>query len=323
MNRRALPKKHSVEEPVDTIVAPASVNGAMAIEDSTRCAGAKLCRELLGILRNDAPGAIKGEDAEHVHRMRIAVRKLRIVLQLWNGQIDKKISERLKEEIRWLTGLLGRARDADILEIRFEAQWAGELFTGQFKQYIRQKLEQKGSAAKAELASALASGRFERLLVSFEHLFDPKTRGDVDPPLRDMVPHYFSFAVKKVGRYAGRNLDYSELHSLRITFKRLRYISEFFGDFYPGKLAGYMGKFRKYQELLGFYCDARVAEAFLSSLTPEGAPETPAARRRCFEIGGLIHIQRMDAAEQYRRFEKKGKQLPGLLKSVRQQTKRI
>jgi CHAD domain-containing protein len=297
--------------------------GTVTIKDSMFSAGSRLCLDYSRVLRSEASGAIAGEGAEHVHRMRIAVRKLRIVLQLWNQYIDKKKTERLRGEIKWLTGILGLARDADILATRFEKQWEGDLFSGPFKDYIRQKLRQRGTAAQHGLVAALSSGRFERMLLSLEHLFDRKALFGEDRPLRATVPHLFGFSVKKAGRFAGRKLDSSELHSLRIAFKRLRYLVDFFGGLYRGRLIGYLRQFKKYQELLGKYCDAQVAEKFLCSLVPEDTTSSPEARQRCLEIGGLIFIQRLDAADQHRRFGKKEPMFPKLLKSIRHRTKRI
>ena len=299
----------------------------LRLDDSMSSAGAKLCRMFTAILRDNVQGAIKGEDTEYVHQMRVAVRKLRFILQFWNPLFDKKKTNSLNEELKWLAGELGQARDADILLQRFEAQWegapAGALFSKPFRDFVVQELSQKRTAAKESLIAALSSDRYKRLLSSLAHLFDWKNLKGEDPPLKHIVPDLFGTAIKKAGRYAGRKLDNSELHALRIAFKRLRYIAECFGELYRGKLRGHLRQFKKFQDILGNYCDAQVAELFLYRLAAGREACTPEARQRCLELGGLIFLQRLDAAKQYRRFRKKIIKLPERLKILHHRTKQM
>lgn len=313
----------SLESFSDQGVLKTAASGRITPDDSIRTAGAKLCSMNLYILRIDTIGAIKGEDAEYVHRMHIAARKLRIILRLWEPYLDKQKTVRLRGEIKRLAGKLGSVRDTDILEKRFKTRLECGSFSGKFKEYITRELLQRGTAGRKTLVTMLSSGRYEKLLASIEHLFDEKPLSAENTVLRNIVPRFFSFAIKKADVYAGRILDNKELHSLRIAFKRLRYIAEFFGDCYPGKLSGSLRQFKKYQQVLGKYCDARVAEAFLTTLVPDEKPATPEAWQRCMELGGLILLERIDAEEQKRRFEEKTAALPKLLTLVRKETKRI
>ena len=123
MNLHPGSKKTLVKSTVD----PPVMRQPLRLDDSMSSAGAKLCRMFTAVLRGNVQGAIKGEDTEHVHQMRVAVRKLRFVLQFWNPLFDKKKTNSLNEELKWLAGELGQARDADILLQRFEAQWEGAI----------------------------------------------------------------------------------------------------------------------------------------------------------------------------------------------------
>jgi CHAD domain-containing protein len=301
-----------------------STMGPLTPEDTMLSAGARLCSEYCGVLRADVNGAIAGEDPEYVHRMRIAIRKARFVLQLWAPFLAAKETEIHKRELKRLAVTLGQARDADVLGLRFKSEWDTIPFSAPFKDFIMRELRRREKAAKDDLALALSSGRFERLLTSLERLFERKRSGVVDnPPLRAIVPRLFGIAVKKAGRYAGRKLDYEELHSLRIAFKRLRYMTEFFGVLYKGNLKGLLRRFKKIQDILGGFCDAQVAELFLKTLAVDETAPAPEARTVHLELGGLLFMQRNEALQQYRRFEKKAAMLPELLKLLRNRTKHV
>mgnify|MGYP001576361800 CR=1 FL=1 len=320
MNRQSPVKKTPAEHPVRKSISPAVRR--LSLKDPLSIAGGKLCRTYVNVLQVNTPGAVKGKDAEFVHRMRVAVRKLRFILRLWNPYLDTTISDRLREELRWLAGALGEVRDADVMAQRFETQLADSFFSKPFKDFIAEKLSQKEVAARETLIAAITSDRYKQLLSSLTRLFDHASLQGKNPPLREQLPGFFSFAIKKAGRYSGKKNDEKHLHPLRIAIKRLRYLTEFFGDCYQGKLKDHQRRLKKYQEILGAYCDAKVAELFLSSLTAaKGTVCSPDAARRCLELGGLIHVQRLDAEQQYRRFRKKAAALSQRLELVRRQTK--
>ncbi|MEV6073102.1 CHAD domain-containing protein [Nocardia sp. NPDC052001] len=58
---------------------------------------------------------------DSVHKMRVATRRLRSLLRSYRGAVTRKAGGELSDELRWLAGLLGVARDAEVRGERFAA----------------------------------------------------------------------------------------------------------------------------------------------------------------------------------------------------------
>ena len=68
--------------------------------------------------RHDAP--------DGVHKMRVATRRLRSALLTFRRLFDPRVVHPLRAELAWLGGILGAARDAEVLRDRVVTQLAGE-----------------------------------------------------------------------------------------------------------------------------------------------------------------------------------------------------
>ena len=66
------------------------------------------------VLAHD-PGTRLGVDAEELHQMRVATRRLRAFLRAGRELLDPEWAEPLREELRWLGSALGPVRDLDVL----------------------------------------------------------------------------------------------------------------------------------------------------------------------------------------------------------------
>src|SRR5262249_42244791 len=60
---------------------------------------------------------VRAQDADGVHDMRVAVRRLRATLRTHRAVFDGTRTEPLREELYWLAGLLGPVRDGDVLRV--------------------------------------------------------------------------------------------------------------------------------------------------------------------------------------------------------------
>lgn len=70
--------------------------------------------QLARIVRHD-PGARLGDDAEDVHQMRVATRRLRAFLRAARAVAEPRWADELRAELRWLADALGPVRDLDVL----------------------------------------------------------------------------------------------------------------------------------------------------------------------------------------------------------------
>ena len=60
------------------------------------------------------PGVRRGDDIEHLHDLRVAARRLRAVLEVFEGAFPRKRHRRVLEEIKHRTDRMGDARDLDV-----------------------------------------------------------------------------------------------------------------------------------------------------------------------------------------------------------------
>ena len=190
----------SADAPPDLPPAPA-LNRRSTVEDLARAALANGTHRLVAA----DPIVRVGEDPEGVHQARVATRRLRSDLRTLRPVLDRAWSEPLRDELRWIGGLLGRVRDADVLS-ELLAEHADELRPGHHAwatSLIRQ-IEDQRAADRTTLLQAMSSTRYSALL-------DRLVEGARSPRLRTPATKR---SKKKVDKVAAR--------LLRKPWKRLR-----------------------------------------------------------------------------------------------------
>lgn len=65
-------------------------------------------------LVEQVPGVRRGDDIEHLHDLRVASRRLRAVLEVFEGAFPRKRHARLLREVKQHTDRMGDARDLDV-----------------------------------------------------------------------------------------------------------------------------------------------------------------------------------------------------------------
>ncbi|TBN42636.1 inorganic triphosphatase [Paracoccus subflavus] len=161
---------------------------------------------------------------ESLHQARVALRRLRSALAIFQPMLGDH-GAALREELRWLAGELGDARDLDVLLVRSpDGALRDRLRTARAKAYDR-------------MTTALLSGRTRGLMLDLAEWI---AMGDwqSDPATADargMSAH--NFAAKALSRFrrkvkaGGRNLaalNDEARHDLRKDAKKLRYAADFF-----------------------------------------------------------------------------------------------
>src|SRR3954454_7487615 len=77
--------------------------------------------QLVNELREQDP-LVRADVHDAVHSMRVTTRRLRSALSTFRPLLDREVTEPLREDLRWLAGALGEARDAEVLRSRLTAQ---------------------------------------------------------------------------------------------------------------------------------------------------------------------------------------------------------
>jgi CHAD domain-containing protein len=223
------------------------------------------------MLRHD-PGVRVGDDAEDLHDLRVAARRLRALLRAAEALLVPEWAEPLRDELRWLGGELGPARDLDVLleHLRAEAARLGEDEVS-FAEVL-QLLEAERAASRERLLQALRSDRYGALLDSLEAASRAPHARALDAPLDELAAAEFKRLARAVKRLGDDPSD-EALHRVRIKGKRARYAAEL-AEPVTGKPARrVVTRAKSFQDVVGDHQDAVVAEQRLRSLVPELASD--------------------------------------------------
>ncbi|MEU2966196.1 CYTH and CHAD domain-containing protein [Streptomyces ardesiacus] len=251
--------------------------------------------------------AVRRDLPDAVHQMRVTCRRLRGCLRSYRSVLDRRATDPLRAELRWLAGELGVARDHEVLGERIGAALAGlpdELVLGPVAARLRVWEVSRGGEARSRVREALAAPRYLRLLDALDALAgQPPLRAKAaGKPARTMaravLKEYARLATRMdraSGRPSGRSRE-TGLHEARKAAKGLRYAAEVARPVLGEPVARLGGRAKAVQQLLGEHQDAVVAQETLRGL----AVAAHAAGEQAF-TWGLLHGLERAGAEARRR----------------------
>ena len=228
---------------------------------------ARIQEQYTELLRHD-PGVRVGDDPEDLHDLRVAARRLRALLRAADVLLVPEWSQPLRDELKWLGGELGPARDLDVLleHLRAEAAALGE-DEAAFAEVL-QKLEAQRADARDRLLAALASDRYHALLEALDAASRAPHARALDAPLDELAAAEFKRLAKAVKRLGDDPTD-EALHNVRIKGKRARYAAELAEPVVGEPAARVVARAKSFQDVVGDHQDAVVAEERLRALVPE------------------------------------------------------
>ncbi|HEY1616390.1 MAG TPA: CYTH and CHAD domain-containing protein [Streptosporangiaceae bacterium] len=233
-------------------------------------------RAQLGTLQAADP-AVRRDQPDAVHQMRVTARRLRAALQVYGPVIGPVLTTAaaasLRAELRWLGQVLGAARDGEVLSGRIGAQLADlppELVLGAAASVVTEHLAPRHAAARRAAIRALDSARYLSLLAALDDMLDAVgAAAGTAAALRDPVAHSYRRLRKRIRRAAeldpGPDRD-AALHEARKAAKRARYA---IGVLEPvaGQPARKLARrLKKIQSVLGDHQDTVVSRAALRDL---------------------------------------------------------
>jgi CHAD domain-containing protein len=232
--------------------------------------GLSVLRDRIPALSQHLEGLRRGDDIEHVHRMRVAARRARNALALFSGCLPEKQATAWRREIRRVGRALGAARDLDV-----QAAWV-EQYLEQAQDPVRragisrlllrlrqerarqqrtvvrvvERLEKRRvlEGIAAELHEMIVSARLQSVAPPAPDLLD-RVHAAVRLRLEDMLA--FEPFVRRPERV-------TELHDMRIAAKHLRYTLEVFAPVLGPDAQPAVRAAKGLQELLGRIHDADV-----------------------------------------------------------------
>ncbi len=267
--------------------------------------------------------AVRRDEPDSGHRMRVATRRLRSALKSYRNVLDRRRTDPVEAELKWLAGELGRARDAEVLGERLTGQTdrlPPELVLGPVRATLAEWSADTYRAAHAEVVATLSGRRYVALLKALDALL-------TDPPLRPAADRkaakVLAATARREHRRVAERLDTAlkpapgrerdtALHAARKAAKRARYAGETARDTLGKRAERFTRRMKEAQERLGVHQDAVVPRQALRGL----AVRAHEAGENSFTYG-LLHGVQTAAADDVER------ELPALRRRVAKAGKRL
>ena len=199
--------------------------------------------DCLSHLQLNHAGAVRSDDPEYVHQMRVATRRLRAALRMFRPVLPAGFAEQLVPPLRDLMQSLGQARDLDVLMAEIVGPVARSLPDEPRLTDLASAITNRLYAARSTIRHVLRQPGYSQLLLTAGSLLqgapfiEPPGAGNGPSSLLQFADRRLRSQLKKILALAdaARVDDPPSLHELRIGIKRLRYAIEFFGPMIPGK----------------------------------------------------------------------------------------
>jgi exopolyphosphatase/guanosine-5'-triphosphate,3'-diphosphate pyrophosphatase len=183
------------------------------------------------IVAVNVPGALLGQDIECLHDLRVAIRRLRVVLRTFRKPLARTPAKELDRVLQRLNQALGPVRDWDVwvnflsqMELAGNRRWAA---------FVRHQIETRQlqlPTARRHLRGP-AFRALQRKLDRLGRLELPRLI-DTSPPesLEKFARRAFTKQLGRALKLAKlrRSTQPDDLHRLRIALRKARYLGEFF-----------------------------------------------------------------------------------------------
>jgi triphosphatase len=277
--------------------APVTQAGPIALRDSMTVESALqgIGRNCITHLLRNGPAAMVGQ-AEGVHQMRVAARRLRAALSAVKPMIPAKHYGRIVGELKWLAGVLGPARNWDVFAMDLLEPVGRALSAERDLKRLTEVTELRRRAAYESVKEVIESERYTATMLRLGRWFE--TCGWRDQPASERAALLFATIsdvapglmerrwrqTRKRSRQFGK-LSPGERHKLRIALKKLRYTMEFLEDLFDKSEVKAMAKrLKPLQEDLGHMNDLMTAH----DLVEEIARHVNESGREISRAGGMV-----------------------------------
>ncbi len=261
--------------------------------------------------------ALRADAWDAVHQMRVVTRKIRSLLRASEDSFGIADDSWILAELKQLAGILGVARDAEVLAEKYETalgQLPGELIRGPVRERLVEGGMRRYHAGWKRSLVAMRSERYFRLLDGLEELIaaePPSLEAGAEPEQVTVAAAYRR--VRKAAKKADVAADDDDvsakdtdeaLHAIRKRAKQLRYTASALGEDVVAEKA------KSIQSLLGDHQDSVVSRTHLS----QESIAAHATGEDTFTYG-VLHERESEIARRCE--EQLGRVLKQLKKSVR------
>lgn len=214
----------------------------------------RFLRERTHVLRPRNPA-----DIEPVHRMRVASRRLRASLAVFEEILPAQKTKRWKKQIRKIGRALGRARELDI-QIKFlEAaaqKMKADAHSANTKAIIK-SLKKERQQAQEHIDIELGGFRPQKNLPGLKPWLKHASSGKRGYHMDEFNAQKGAVILRRLDQlrafspYVSQPKNIHELHRMRIAAKKLRYTLELLRPWYGAGIDRYIRSSRQIQDVLG------------------------------------------------------------------------
>jgi CHAD domain-containing protein len=213
---------------------------------------------------------VRADEPDAVHQMRVTTRRLRSTLQSFGKIIPRSGIEGILAELKWLGGVLGEARDAEVLASRLAHNLRTippELVLGPAEARVQRHFAPVQAAARKNVLAALDSARYFALRDGLDELLaDPPLSAEADRPAGRVLPATARRAyrrtrrrIRRAGHTPSGGDQETAYHEARKAAKRARYAGEAISPALGQDARRFTRQMKQIQSVLGDHQDAVVA----------------------------------------------------------------
>jgi CHAD domain-containing protein len=236
---------------------------------------------------------------EHLHQFRVNIRKLRSLISLLKKALPATMSEPLRLRLGSIAGRTNKLRDLDVLLLSRDSYRA--MLPAGFEYGLDELfglVERQRQQEKDKVAKYLASKEFRaEMAACAAELSRPsayETAMAAKPIIKSVHKMLLGRYHKMLASSAGIDSESEDedIHQMRIEFKKLRYLIEFFAELLPKKrTARIVNEAKKIQAVLGDFNDCCVQIDFLNAYIDDTRVDMSKA------LSGLIAVLHKRRAE--------------------------
>ncbi len=235
--------------------------------------GRRLLRTYYQVLLCEEAGVCSEDSVEPVHKMRVATRRLRALLQIIRSVAPEREVRYFRRELQQLARALAPVRDTDVFLAAVQQYAATQPEPPDLSMLIGALHQQRATAYEHALAyfQSRRYANFKRDFAAF--MTDQRVGWDTTTRVRDMAGSIIWRHYEALRAYE-QHIDLADdlvaqsemLHNARIAGKRLRYVIEVFGDVLGASAERALKPLVAMQEYLGELQDIAVATSYVATL---------------------------------------------------------
>ncbi|REE23186.1 CHAD domain-containing protein [Paraburkholderia sp. BL27I4N3] len=204
-------------------------------------------------------------DPEVLHKLRVALRRLRSLWWAYEPLLDRKDSELRRGEFKSLANAAGKTRDWDVLRELLGTDLVMQHAFASLLESVDRHRADALSFSRQTIGNAGVAQVLQRALAGARRQLESRT---TNPAIAGFAEERVESAEKALKKRAKRAIqpehpDYAALHDVRIAGKKLRYLLEFFSPVLDGSHQATIELLTSVQDELGKLNDFVTSETLL------------------------------------------------------------